>query len=316
MSRLLTARLGALLALGVAAAPALAQSHGAPHGASHGPVNQGSQGVSPAALAALRARKPASKLEAPAGANVVTVVARDFAFDVPEKIPAGLTTFRLVNKGPDLHHVVLIKLEEGKTMGDLFANMKGDGPLPSWAKSVGGPNTPIPGGESNATFELAAGSYAMLCVIPAPDGQPHVMKGMAKAITVIAPTARPAANVAAPAHDLTMTLSDYAFGFDKPMRAGKQRLRILNSATQGHEFLLVKLAPGKTPTDLVQWVEKRVGPPPGAPVGGITDLVPGTSMYVDLDIEPGEYGLLCFLPDAKDGKPHFVHGMVTQFKIS
>ncbi len=301
MSRLLTARLGALLALGAAATPALAQSHDA-HGASTAP----------------RAAAPAAKRGAISGAipgaNVVTVTARDFAFDVPATIPAGLTTIRLVNKGPDLHHVVLIRLDAGKTMGDLFAAMKGDGPLPSWATSVGGPNTPVPGGESNATFELAPGSYAMICVIPAPDGQPHVMKGMAKAITVTA-AARPAANVAAPTYDATMTLRDYAFDFDRALRAGKQRLRILNEGTQGHEFVLVKLAPGKTPMDVVQWVEKHDGPPPGAPMGGITDLVRGTATYVDLDLEPGDYGLLCFLPDAKDGKPHFVHGMHTQFTV-
>jgi hypothetical protein len=297
MPRLLTARFGALLALGVAATPALAQSHGA-HGAPAAP----------------RAAAPAGSFRAPAGANVVTVIARDYAFDVPERIPAGLTTIRLVNKGPDLHHVVLIRLEAGKTMGDLFAAMKGDGPLPAWATSVGGPNTPVPGGESNATFELAPGSYAMICVIPAPDGQPHVMKGMAKAITVV-PVARPVASVAAPEYDATMTLSDYAFDFDRPLRAGAQRLRVLNAGTQGHEFVLVRLAPGKTPMDVVQWVEKHDGPPPGAPMGGITDVVRGTATYVDLDLEPGEYGLLCFLPDAKDGKPHFVHGMHKQFTV-
>jgi len=36
---------------------------------------------------------------------------------------------------------------------------------------------------------------------------------------------------------------------------------------------------------------------------------------VDLDLAPGEYGLLCFLPDAKDGKPHFVHGMHKQITV-
>lgn len=30
---------------------------------------------------------------------------------------------------------------------------------------------------------------------------------------------------------------------------------------------------------------------------------------VALDLAPGRYAILCFLPDGKDGKPHFVHGM-------
>jgi hypothetical protein len=35
-----------------------------------------------------------------------------------------------------------------------------------------------------------------------------------------------------------------------------------------------------------------------------------------MDLPPGEYGLVCFVPDAKDGKPHFMHGMITQLTIS
>jgi len=29
----------------------------------------------------------------------------------------------------------------------------------------------------------------------------------------------------------------------------------------------------------------------------------------------GDYALLCFVPDAKDGKPHLAHGMVKQFSV-
>ena len=37
-------------------------------------------------------------------------------------------------------------------------------------------------------------------------------------------------------------------------------------------------------------------------------------MHVDL--EPGEYIALCFVPDANDGAPHLVHGMVLPFTVS
>lgn len=33
-------------------------------------------------------------------------------------------------------------------------------------------------------------------------------------------------------------------------------------------------------------------------------------------VTPGDYGLICFVPDAKDGKPHLVHGMVKTIKVS
>src|SRR5678809_578427 len=61
------------------------------------------------------------------GPNIVTVTATDFSFDAPAEIPAGLTTFRLVNRGPSLHHIQLIKLEEGKTVEDLLGAFKTPG---------------------------------------------------------------------------------------------------------------------------------------------------------------------------------------------
>jgi len=37
---------------------------------------------------------------------------------------------------------------------------------------------------------------------------------------------------------------------------------------------------------------------------------------IEVNLQPGEYALICFLPDAKDGKPHLLHGMLKQLKIS
>ena len=34
-----------------------------------------------------------------------------------------------------------------------------------------------------------------------------------------------------------------------------------------------------------------------------------------VELTPGEYGLICFVPDAKDGKLHLMHGMMEQFKV-
>jgi hypothetical protein len=84
----------------------------------------------------------------------------------------------------------------GKTAADLFAALKAGGPPPKWVHEVGGPNAPAPGRTSAAVVDLAPGTYAFICVIPSPDGTPHVAKGMARPFTVVAePRVRPAANV-------------------------------------------------------------------------------------------------------------------------
>jgi hypothetical protein len=50
-------------------------------------------------------------------------------------------------------------------------------------------------------------------------------------------------------------------------------------------------------------------------IGGVTGLAQGVSNVITVDFEPGDYALLCFVPDAGDGQPHVAHGMVKQFRI-
>jgi uncharacterized cupredoxin-like copper-binding protein len=248
------------------------------------------------------------------GIRTVTVTASDYSFAAPDTIPAGLTELRLLNRGTEMHHAMLIRLDAGKTMADLFAAMQTDGPLPAWAHEAGGPNTPGPGGESNAILRLVAGRYAMICVIPSTDGKPHVMKGMAKEI-VVTPAISNTSNANMRVNS-TMTLFDYAFQLSQPLQAGRQTIRVKNTAGQPHEVVFVKLQPGKKTADVLAWMDKMEGPPPGAPVGGTTPMANGEENIITVDLVPGEYGLVCFVPDAKDAKPHAMHGMMTQLTIS
>ena len=97
---------------------------------------------------------PSITTEPKAKARVVQVTGEDFKFDAPDVIPAGLTEFRFLNKGPALHHMALLKLTGGKTVDDLVGTLSKPGPLPSWAKELGGPNAAAPGEEANATLTL------------------------------------------------------------------------------------------------------------------------------------------------------------------
>jgi uncharacterized cupredoxin-like copper-binding protein len=247
----------------------------------------------------------------PAAPHEMRVVARDFAFEIPDTVPAGMTTIRLQNEGPDMHHFWIVKLAEGKTLDHLLAETRGD-KLPDWAVSVGGPNTPVPGGVSQVTMDLEPGNYAALCVIPAPDGIPHVAKGMSSSF-VVAPSDHRAP---APQPDIVLSLVDYDFQFSQPLTAGEHVIEVKTDAPQEHEVVMVRLAEGKTLNDFMTWMQKPNGPPPGAPVGGTVGLAPGRSNTLSVNLEPGEYALICFIPDHKDGRPHFMHGMMRQISVS
>ena len=45
-------------------------------------------------------------------------------------------------------------------------------------------------------------------------------------------------------------------------------------------------------------------------------MAAGQVNVVDMDFTPGSYALVCFVPDMKDGAPHFVHGMVRTFTVN
>ena len=242
----------------------------------------------------------------------VTVVATDYALQLPDTLPAGPTMFRLVSRGKEFHHLWIARLEQGRTMDDLLAALRSGGPLPAWVREVGGPNAPAPGAESNATVVLSAGSYVVACLIPSSDGVPHLMKGMVRPLTV-APAARPAAS---PVADVTMTLHDYGYTLSAPLAAGHRIIEVRNAGPQGHEVELVRLAPGKTAADVLAWLRDEQGPPPGEPLGGVSPLAPGSVAWFDADLVAGQYALICFLPDSADRKPHYQHGMVDEIEVA
>ena len=244
--------------------------------------------------------------------NVVTVVANDYKFEAPAEIPAGLTKFVLKGAGQQIHHATIARLDDGKTVADLQAAFKTPGPPPSWVTFVGGPNVPDPGAEANATVDLAPGNYALICFVDTPDKVPHFAKGMVHGFTV---TGTPA-NAMAPTADVNLVLNDYAFNFDKPLAAGRHTIKVTNPAAQDHEIQLIQLDSGKTLSDMQQWIAKMSGPAPGRAVGGIASMKPGTTNYFEVDLTPGEYVTICFIPDKGDGKPHYEHGMVRQFRVS
>jgi len=256
--------------------------------------------------------QPASPAATPPTANVVTITATNYKFDAPASIPAGLTTIHLVDDA-GLHQATLIRLTDGKTVADLGTALQKPGPLPSWAVPSGGPNPPHPnGGVAEVTEMLVPGNYAIICFVPDPDGTPHFAKGMISPLTV---TPVSTASAAEPVADVVVTLSDYSFKFSTPLTAGKHVIRVDNAGPQLHELFLARLAPGKTAGELAAWVDKQAGPPPAEPMGGVSMLAPGGHAYIPVDLTPGQYGIFCFEPDAKDGKPHVAHGMMQQITV-
>lgn len=210
----------------------------------------GEKGMEPSATEAKMTAKP----------NVVNVVATEYQFEMPDSVPAGPTLFHFTNEGKQLHHMTIVKLEDGKTIADLTALPPG--PPPAWVVFMGGPNAPLPkGGQVDDVVDLSPGNNAVICIIQDPDGKPHMMKGMVKALTMT-PSTRARKM---PASDLTLTLTNYAFTFSESPTQGRHAIRVVNHGTQPHEAELFRVETGKTGGDNAKGVATGMsGPPPGA----------------------------------------------------
>lgn len=58
------------------------------------------------------------------------------------------------------------------------------------------------------------------------------------------------------------------------------------------------------------------GTPPGTAIGGASRLAKDAVAYIPVDLAPGEYALICFVPEMKDGKAHYVHGLLKAFTVT
>ncbi|UCF41392.1 MAG: hypothetical protein JSW43_03410 [Gemmatimonadota bacterium] len=250
----------------------------------------------------------------PPAPNVVTVVATDFGYEAPEQIPAGVTTVRMVNAGAEPHHTIIARLDADRTVDDLLQEYGAENLFPEFVAYMGGPGEAMPGDTSSVTVALEPGHYVLLCYVFSPDGAPHFTKGMLRRLEVVESEPQLADE---PTPDVTVVLADYAFGFSGPVPSGDVTFRVENAGPQVHDLVIVQTEPGKSVQEFLAWMEAGgEGPPPGHVVSSITGMNAGHHVSFTAHLEPGEYTVLCWVPDVKDLRPHFMYGMMQQFTVS
>jgi hypothetical protein len=254
----------------------------------------------------------------------VTITATDFAYAMPAEIPSGYVNVTVDNKGKESHQVGFVKLgsltyAQFKTASNT-TNIKAVKPDTQF---LGGPNGADPGASTSAIVKLEPGVYGVVCYIPAnADGEPHAKHGMIGKVNVVKTDA--SVDVA-PEISSTITLRE--FSFDVPTDFdGKGTVAVSNQGAQVHELGIVKLAPDKRADDAKAFFLTPPGtPPPAGPppfesipgMGGVTGLSSQQKAWLNMDLTPGNYLLICFFPDtSKEPElPHALRGMVKEFTI-
>jgi plastocyanin len=280
---------------------------GAPSAAppSEAPASEAPASVAPSAV-------PSEAASAPTGTvQDLALIGKDFAFEGPTTIPAGLTKITLTNEGAEDHQAQLAKLADGTTLEDLTALLASGDETGALAKLTlaGGPNAVVPGASGSTTSNLTPGNYVFLCFVSGADNVPHLAKGMIAPLEVTGT----AVEAEPPAGDASLTLQDFAFvGLDS-LSTGPHTITVTNSGPQPHEATIVKLADGVAATDLLAMftsTEAPSGPPPFTSAGGLTGLAVGETATMDVDLPAGNYAFICFVPDQASGAPHAALGMI------
>ncbi len=115
-----------------------------------------------------------------------------------------------------------------------------------------------------------------------------------------------------------VTAIEYSFqGIPETLPAGPVSFEFANEGKEPHEFALFALNENVTePFAQILRLPERQAMTKGRPVGG-TFAEPGGSEYLVADLEPGRYGVACFVPvgGGEEGPPHATRGMFDEFTV-
>jgi hypothetical protein len=279
----------------------------------------------------------AESLFADLGLPELTVTATDEGFALSEsEVEAGRYLVHFVNESenPDLA-AGFVRLVEGKTLDDLsFADELASGtPMPEEMPDVESfawlYDTYVAGGASatsdHAVIDLRGGEYGVW-------GDDPTSPLAAAPLTV---TGDPDARIEGPEPEAAVTIVEegaggegFKFTVTGEATAGPQIVKILNASDQPHfvigfhypeeitieqamEFIMFDPSAGATPTaEMLD--ETLLTFPIYAPVQSV-----GTTQWVELDAEPGQVIIVCFVPDpVAEGIPHAFEGMVSLLPVT
>ena len=240
----------------------------------------------------------------------VTFVATADGITVPAEVPGGLVDITLETEGAAAdevgHHLVIARLDDGISLDEFLA--AGDEAFFTMIEVKGGNGTIAAGESLDMTLDLDPGDYFVLDnpQLPDPVIEPFtVVESQAYAPEPDAEgTVRIGPNMVIAIPDHFDGTGVWEFVNDDPVLI--------------HEAAMVRLAAGKTIDDVIAWGhggfagEIRFD----GEFGSMGALGPGERAWMTLDPPtPGDYALLCFVPD-ETGMAHLGDGMVVPFTVA
>jgi uncharacterized cupredoxin-like copper-binding protein len=227
---------------------------------------------------------PKQPEEQPAAPQEVAITFDGTAFSMnPATIEAAPVTLVFQNDGTRPASGFITKFLPGKGPDDL-AQVKSEEDFFKLIVPAGSTPEAAPGESSRLTIQLPAGTYA---VIGEGEEKPAIFE--------VAATSR---KVAAPEADLQVDAGDFFFKTsESEVASGPLTIELRNVGKQGHEMVLQKKG-GKEEEGVF-----ALAPPPGG------------TLWLEAELTPGTYEMVCFFPDPESGKHHIELGMQTDLTV-
>ena len=253
--------------------------------------------------------------------------ANEYSFTISPDPSAGLkpgwTLVRFHNLGVEAHQVMFARIKDGVDMSQLAAAGAGDssgaGAI-EFVDMIGGVSYIGPGHDTTAMVNLTEGLVMAMCYVPDANGVAHALMGMTSALTVSKPSddARPSGSKPRGEEVLgTIELSADGYRIPDDLRSGWYHVE--NNDSVLHEMSLLRLARPITADQtavLVEDLAANESPQVGLEaVGGMGAISSGFDGYLYLDLAPGDYLAVDFMPDTGMPRPHMLDGYYGAFSI-
>jgi hypothetical protein len=252
------------------------------------------------------------------GREVTITYGNDGIAVEPAEIPAGMATLVLENVGDTPHGGPIGRFKEGKSMDDFMASAGGGAFEALLNLDLYGARLLFPNEQEVITAELAAGDYLLLS--SGPTGTPLFAN-----LTV---TPADSAMGIQPEADISVVMTDFAYGLPEMLPSGQQLWHIRNEGSQMHEIFVVPVD-SETDLDAAADILRSIGSPFAVLDGSspvdvamlFGPLGPGLEAWTSVNLEPGTYAMGPLLPDFttvdQDGPPTLLldHDMVAVFTV-
>jgi hypothetical protein len=228
---------------------------------------------------------------------------KDLKMSAPKSVAAGVAELSFQNSTRKESDAQLVRLdgdrtpEQALTAAEAWASEGKT--LPEWIHLEGGVGSVPANGSGTAIQELVPGRYLAVSIATNAFTEFEVTES--------------AGQSELPATEATVDEVDYSFRA-RGLSGGTTRVTIANKGEQPHFVAASRIKAGKTLADVRKFVRTEQGPPPvDFEQSWDTSVMDGgKEQVVELQLEPGRYALLCWVPDRAGGPPHAVKGMISE----